>query len=168
MNFEHKFLLKSKLYDFIDKHQFLTKFNYDTDGFNGLQDEWHIYWKEQERVKDRITVLVDDPENPFEQKDITPWYSTRVLHFDLNKINHGNFNFFIYEDYADPKLVYFKPAIYYYGNYIKEYVYGLVNNKPLEQTFLQWCMDLKTAGDNFAMHNYKIDMETISKYNLHC
>ncbi len=160
-----KSLPKSKLHDFFNKHNFLTQFNYDTDGFDGLQDEWHIYWKD-DTVKDRIKVLIDDPENPFEPKDITPWHQVRVLYFDLNKISHTSFNFFAYEDYENPELVYFHPATYYYGNYIKDYVDSLINEEPLKLSFLDWCISLKEAGDNFAMHNYKIDMETVSKYNL--
>lgn len=137
-----------------------------TSWFHSLDKDWDI-WREQTHIKDRIVVMEDDPESPYGDKiDVTPYHKVSALKFKLRCVTHGSFDFCIYEDYESKELVYFKPAIYYYGNYIKEYACMLLDGVKFDTSFYDYCRKLADSGDKFAMHNYKIDMETVEKFNL--
>lgn len=153
--YEHRATLKKNLDEFLKGSW-----------FDELKSNWIIQRKDI-NIKDRITVLEVDPESPYgDSLDVTPCHNVSVLHFSLNNINHRNFDFVIYDDYEKPDLIYFKPAVYYYGNYVKDNVFGLITLGKMAASFKAYCQELEGLGDNFAMHNYKIDMETVEKYNL--
>jgi len=152
---QHKSTLKKNLDDFLKRSDFTELYN-----------TWNISEWRSTYVPDRIRKFEDDPENPYEKMEVTPLHKTQIIDFKLKCVNHKNFDFYIYEDYENKDLIYFKPAVYYYGNYIKDYVYYLIAGGELYAPFEQYCRNLAQQSDNFAMHNYKIDMETVEKFNL--